>query len=224
MAYHIDLELISLEDFKQRLQEADLLPSQKILKEEPDQRFDCLKKHNIKNMLDLQKALKTKAKVQSFAKESGVPEKYLIIMRREVNSYQPKPNNFKDIPGIEPEVLAKLSAAGIKHTRHLFDKILTPVKRKDFSLQTGIPLGGVEILAKMTDLSRIKWVGPIFTRLLIQAGYDTAEKVSLADFGELHKTLTKLNEEKKYYKGQLGLNDMKLCVKVAKDVPCDILF
>jgi hypothetical protein len=28
-----------------------------------------------------------------------------------------------------------------------------------------------------------------------------------------------INEDKKYYKGKLGLNDMKLCVLAAKSVP-----
>jgi hypothetical protein len=33
-----------------------------------------------------------------------------------------------------------------------------------------------------------------------------------------------INEEKKYFKGKFGLNDMKLCVDAAKKVPRSMQF
>jgi secreted Zn-dependent insulinase-like peptidase len=36
--------------------------------------------------------------------------------------------------------------------------------------------------------------------------------------------LIKINEEKKYFKGKFGANDMKLCIIAAKDVPDAIKF
>jgi len=44
MSYYIDLATISLTGFKKRLKVADLLPSQQILKEGMDDKFEVLKK------------------------------------------------------------------------------------------------------------------------------------------------------------------------------------
>lgn len=219
MDYYIDFKKITIDDLKIRLKEADLLPSQKILKENIDNRLERLKKHDIKNLYDLHEKLKTKDKVAAIAEETDLPEKYLIILRREVNSYHPKPNNFKDFPGIKPDTLQKLEEIGIKHTLHIFDKILTRKSRVDFANKSGISDDEILELTKLTDVSRIKWVGPIFARLLIESGIDTVEKVTHTQYERLYTKLSKINEDKKYYKGKFGLNDMKLCVEVSNDVP-----
>lgn len=48
---------------------------------------------------------------------------------------------------------------------------------------------------------------------------DTVAKVTKADYKELYQILMNINEEKKYFKGKFGLNDMKLCVIAAMNVP-----
>lgn len=224
MGYYIDLSQISLSNFKERILKADLLPSQKILLDNIDKNFDSIKEKNISNMDELQQVLKSKKKVQNFSEISGIPVDYLTILRREVNSYHPKPNNIKNFPGVSETAIKTLEKLGIKHTLHLFEKIISKENRTILYHETGISIDELEDLAHLTDLSRIKWVGPIFARMLIAAGYDTAEKVAQADYVEFHKKLEQINEGYKYFKGKLGLNDMKLCVRVAKDVPQAIEF
>ena len=77
-------------------------------------------------------------------------------------------------------------------------------------------------LTKLTDLSRIRWVNHTFAFVLLEAGYDTVEKVANSDYKELYEKVKKLNEERNLYKGHIGLHDMKLCVEAAQDVSFEI--
>jgi hypothetical protein len=97
--YYLDLGKFSLKKLKGLLKSTRLLPSQQILQEKIDERFACLEGNGIENLEQLQKALKTKSAVQSFAEATGLPPDYLTILRREVNSYLPKPVDLKDFPG-----------------------------------------------------------------------------------------------------------------------------
>jgi hypothetical protein len=58
--------------------------------------------------------------------------------------------------------------------------------------------------------------------MLYAIGIDTVEKVAKADYVELYKNIIQINKAQHYYKGQIGLNDMKLFVNAAKDVPLEI--
>lgn len=58
---------------------------------------------------------------------------YLTILRREVNSYQPKPIQLKDIPGVNPEVVRKMDQLGIRNTKQLFPHVLTREDRGVFA-------------------------------------------------------------------------------------------
>lgn len=222
MGFYIDLKNISIDKYKKILKSADLLPSRKILKANIDDIFDTIKKQEIENVDELRRGLRNKNKLQEFSKKSGISEDYLKILIRETNSYRQKPNKIKDFPGLSENVILKLEDLGIRNSLQIFDKILTPQSRNEISSQTGISEHEISKLAKLTDLSRIRWVNHTFAYVLLEAGYDTAEKVAGANFKELYEEVIKLNEERGIYKGHIGLHDMKLCVEVAKDVSLEI--
>lgn len=67
MGYYIDLSKISLEQFREKLANGELLPSQQILKDDLDERFQKIKDQKINNMNELKQALKTKAQLNKFA-------------------------------------------------------------------------------------------------------------------------------------------------------------
>lgn len=216
----MDLGEFRLEKLKGLLKNSRMLPSQQILQEDIDKRFTCLKEHGIENLAQLQKALKSKRDVQSFAEASGVPVNYLTVLRREVNSYQPKPINLKDFPGVQLDVIQKLELVGIKNTKQLFEWVITKEGRKGFANQYQITYEDILELTKLTDVARMKWVGPKFARLLVESNYDTVEKVASSDYEALYQDLLRTNEEKGIYKGKFGLNDMKLWVMIViQDVP-----
>lgn len=222
MGYYINLKNISIDEYKEILKVSDLLPSRLILKDNIDSNFDLIKNQKVQNVDELLNMLKNKKKLQDFSKKSGIQEDYLKILIREVNSYRQSPNKIKDFPSITDDVVLKLENIGIKNALQLFDKILTSKSRVEISKQTGIDENEILKITKLTDLSRVRWVNHTFAYVLLEANYDTVEKVANADYNELYEILKQLNEERKLYKGHIGLHDMKLCVEAAKDVSLDI--
>jgi hypothetical protein len=218
--YAIDLSTFSLMKLKHNIENTRTLPSQKILEEDIDERFACLEQHGLENLQQLQTALKTKKEVQSFAQETGLPVDYLTILRREVNSYQPKPIQLKDFPRVNPEVIQKLDRIGIKQTRQLFPHVLTREDRRAFAEENQIADDDLLELTRLTDIARLKWVGPKFARLLIESPYDSVEKIANSDYETLYLALAEVNEEQEIYKGNIGEEDLKNWVNfVVQDVP-----
>ena len=222
IGYYVDLKTISTGEYKETLKSADLLPSRMILRENIDEIFKIFKDQKIENVDELQKTLKSKKKLQDFSRRSGIQEDYLKILLREINSCRRKPNRTKDFPAVSEQAALTLEDLGLKNTLQLFDRILTRQHRAELASQTGITEGEIARLAKLTDLSRIRWVNHTFAYVLLEAGYDTAAKVAEADYQELYEKVKELNEAQEIYKGQIGLHDMKLCVEAAKDVPSEI--
>lgn len=217
--YYIDLERYSLKKFKEELRESELLPSRRILKEQIDKRFKILENNSASNLKDLIDLIKTPKKAKEFAAKTGLPADYILILRREVNSYLPKPVNLEKFPGVEKNTINKLNNAGIKNTAHLFKKIKTKADREKLASETGVNEEKILELTKLTDLSRVKWIGPVFARIFLDSGTGTVEKLSLSNAKTLYKKLVNINNEKKYTKAKFVENDVKLCIDVAQLVP-----
>jgi hypothetical protein len=224
MGYYTDFKSISIDSYKDILKESDLLPGRKILKDNIENNFKVIKKFKIPDLEELLNRLKDRKKLQDFSKLSGLPENYLTILAREIRSIQPKPNKIEDFPGVTRDIVSKLERIGVKNTFQLFDKVLRAKDRIELSRQTGIDEKDVLRITKLADLSRIRWVNHTFAYVLLEAAYDTVKKVANADYKELYEKVKRLNEERKIYKGNIGLHDMKLCVDSAKNVPPDIKY
>lgn len=217
--YHIDLEKYHLDTLKNELKESELIPSRRILKNDIEARFKVLDGNNIHNLQKLVNVLKTPKKTREFAQKSGLPEDYLLILRREVNSYNPNPVNLDKFPGVEQDTVSKLKSSRIKNTAHLFKRVKTPEDRESLASELEIAPEEILELTKLTDLVRIKWIGPVFARIFLDSGTDTAEKVSKADAELLYETLVEINNEKSYTRGKFIVNDVQLCIKVSSMVP-----
>lgn len=222
--YHINLEEYSLNKFKTNLVESKLIPSREILKEDIDQRFKVLEDNDICNLQELKNVLKTPKKSREFAAITGLPEDYILILRREVNSYNPNPVNLDKFPGINSDTISKLQKVNLKNTRHLFEKVKTPDDREKLASELEISLDEIMELTKLTDLSRVKWVGPVFARIFVDSGTDTVEKMSQSDAEPLYKKLVELNQENRYTKSKFQESDVELCIKVSKLVPNTIKY
>ena len=85
--YHVDLERFSLEKFRRILETGEVLPSRKILKEKIPERFAILRAMGVRNLKELIDALSTKKKIEQFAQESGLPQDYLEILKRQTGIY-----------------------------------------------------------------------------------------------------------------------------------------
>jgi hypothetical protein len=224
MGYYIDLSEITIDDYSLKLQSAYLPPGRMILKERIEERFDYLKSVGIKNVKELVQLLRKKDKFEQLSKVSCFTGDYLTILLRELNSMHPKPNKIKEFTGISVYVVKQLKDFGLTDTLKLFDRVVNSKSRKELAGATGISDSEILELTKLTDLSRIKWVGVAFARMLYDLGFDTVEKAAKADPVDLHLHINRINKEKKIYKGQIGLNDIRIFVNAAKDVPLEIKY
>jgi hypothetical protein len=222
MSYYIDLKSISLDAYKAKLESSNLLKSRMILKENTNERFEVFKRIGIQNVAELLQFLKKKNQWKDIPQNHLFSDAYLTILLRELNSIQPKPNKINEFAGIDPKVAEKLEKAGLTNTAKLYNVVLTNEKRNNLVQKTGISLAELLELTCLTDLSRIKWAGTTFARMLYDAGFETVEKVSKTNYVELHKKITQINKERNYFKGQIGLHDIKLFVEAANEVPLDI--
>jgi len=217
--YHVDLEGFSLEKFRRNLESGEVLPGRKVLKEKIPERFQVLKAMGITNLKELMEALKTKKRLEKFAQESGLSQDYLVILRREANSHAPNPVNLRAIPGVAPKHVEKLAAVGIKHTKHLFDRAKSGSDRAELSGLADVPESDLLELLKLSDLARVSGVGPVFARLLYEAGaHSLAELVRCAP-DELCERVNAINQEKGYTQVTISLRDIVYCVEIARELP-----
>lgn len=104
----------------------------------------------------------------------------------------------------------------------MFEHIKTPAQRERLAKEVSIDATETETITRLADVSRIRWVGSTFATVLVKAGFDSLEKVANADYTEMYVSITALNQKEKIYKGNIGLNDMKLTVETAKQVPLEV--
>jgi hypothetical protein len=184
--------------------------------------FNYFKSIGIINLFKLQQILKNKKKLTELSKVNCFSEEYLPFLLREINSIHPKPNKIREFVGISTDTISKLEKFGITDTFCLFDKVKTPESRKKLGGEADVKDSELLELTRLTDLSRIKWVGTMFARVLYEPGFDTVQKVADASYEDMYRRITQINRERNLNKGHIGLHDMKLCVDSAKEVPLEI--
>ncbi len=80
MGYYINLEKISIDNYKEIVITANLLPSRIILKNNIEDNFKLIKKQKITNLQELFDTLKTKKKLLTFSNQSEISLDYLTIL------------------------------------------------------------------------------------------------------------------------------------------------
>lgn len=222
MGYYIDLEKISIDDYREKLESAYLPPSRLILKDKLDERFEYFKGIGIKNVKGLIQVLKKKDRLAELSKVDCFSGDYLTILLRELKSTLPKPNKISDFIEIAKNTIDSLEKIGITNTEKLYDKVVKKSDRQKLVDSTGIEYQDILELTKLSDLSRIKWVGVTYAQMLYDLGVDTVEKVSESDPIDLHAKINQMIKEKNIFKGAIGLNDMKILIESASELPLDI--
>lgn len=217
--YITDIGQISLTKYRVILEKSELLPGRRILYEKTKERFDLLSQKGITNLLLLVQALKSYDKIIKLSKETNIPADYLTVLRREVNRLLPKPVSISAFPDTDKSLIAKLGKRGIKNTLQLFEQCDTKKKRMALTKETEIPIADLEELTKLSDLSRIWGVGPVFCRIFYETGTDTIKKVADAAAHKLYDQLIEINKTKKYTKAKFTIKDVALCIDIARDLP-----
>ncbi len=217
--YGIDLAQFSLKEFRHILETGEVLPGRMVLKEKLAERFATLESIGIGNLKDLLDALKSNDKIEKLAQQSALPKDYLVMLRREANSYLPKPLKLSEIPGVERVYTDRLASVGIKNTQQLFVRAKTRQARAELSKLADVPDAGLLELVKLSDLARIKYIGPIFVRLFYEAGADTPEKLVERSPDELFEKMQAINHAKMYTKTMATVKDVAFCITMAKELP-----
>jgi len=222
MGYSIDLSSITLAVYKEKLISGYLPPSRRLLINNIEGCFDVFQQQGINTVQALYKVLKNKIKFGELSKLAPLDNNYLTILLREIGSMMPKPAKIDEFKCLSTETILKLEKVGLTDTMKLYNKVQTQLDREALARQTGILPEDLLTITELTDLSRIRWVGSTFAMMLLEIGFDTAEKVSKADYMLLHEKINALNKEKQYFKGQIGANDIRYCVEAAGELPFEI--
>jgi len=214
--YHMPLGEVKIDEYKKILESKELLPGRKVLKENINDIFVIIRSAGIDNLEELIEALRNKKKMEKFAFETGLNYNYLTILKREINSYQPKPVYLKKFPGFNQEYIEQLRLLKIKNSKQLFLRIKTKEDLRKLSEQTNIPFNVLLELFKLSDLVRINGVGPVFARMMFEIEVDGTFKMANSSSKILYNKLTKLNMEKNYTKAKFTIKDIQYCIDFAK--------
>lgn len=215
MPYHLDADRIGLDALQLRIESTDLVPSRLPLLDQIGAKMEALRAHGIRSLAALRKELKTPGRLKTLAAATGIREPYLVLLRREIEGYFPKPVPLQSLEALPPDALAKLAQCGISNTATLFDAANTPDKLSRLAKTTGVAASTLRPLARLSDLMRIQWVSPTFAQMLLACGCDGTAKVAAANPETLCAALAKANAKSPYFKGTIGLRDVKRLVHAA---------
>lgn len=215
MDYYINAEKITLEELRNRIMETDLVPSRAVLLRNITENFDALGRNGYNTFADLRRDLKNPKNIAGTAKKTGIDSGYLTLLRREIESYFPKTFLINEFSGIPKNVIAALEKGGCKNTVLLFEALQSDKTRDALLNSPGIDSGVLEELSSLVNLTRIQWISPLAARMLLMAGYRNAESVAAADAERMCEELDRVNKENNYFKGKIGLRDVKRLIKSA---------
>ncbi len=100
---------------------------------------------------------------------------------------------IKEIEGIGEIYGPKLQAEGVKTVADLLERGKTPKGRKDLAEATGINNKLILKWVNMSDLFRVKGIGPEYSELLESAGVDTVKELRHRVPENLHAKLEEAN-------------------------------
>ena len=166
MAYHIDAEKISLDDLRKRIEATDLVPSRASLLDGLGMKIKALEKQGIVTLADLRNELKTAKRLEALAKSTGIGTEYLTLLRREIESWFPKPSLLKDFDWMPKSEIAKLERNGIRDATTFYEATDSKSKRAALAKSTGVDIATLETFAQLVDLTRMQWVSPTAARML----------------------------------------------------------
>ena len=191
-----------------------MIPSRIILKDDLRPCFEKLRKAGIKNLEQLQAALRSKQKIKDFAKVTGLSPEYLNLLRREVNSYFPSPVNLSRFIGVQGDVVFKLEQLGIKNSTHLFEVSTNEVQLSTLLSEIGLTQSDVSELISLADISRLYGVGPAFAGILYEAGIDSVRTL----MNYTGEQIREMYEEKTQKVADFTARDIDFTLEIAKEL------
>lgn len=218
-AYSIDTQKFSLQQLKDLIREKELLPGRVALKDDIDNQFSRLEAVNILSLGDLQNACKTKTKMQALAQKTGLALDYLILLRREANSYIPTPVKLSLLCAEEKKMLQVLARQGIEDSKQFFDRAATRSARKQLTAECSLSSKQTQALATLCDLIRMPGVGPVFAQMLAAAGICSVQQFLETDDSEILNQWKIFKTKQSQIKVNLSLKDIRYCRALSQTLP-----
>jgi hypothetical protein len=215
MAYHINFSALGLSYLKKRLKGVEPIPSHLPLLDGLDAKIAALKKTGISTLEDLSSALRGAKGPATLSGTSGIEADWLVLLRRAIEGFRPKPQPLADFPGIDSNTLHALAALGIKDSAALYEATITVKDRSTLAKKTGIAPAAIAELARLCDLCRIQWVNSTYSRLILEAGYESPAKVAGAEPDRLRDEVAAANAKLSLSKTDIGLKDSARLVALA---------
>ncbi len=216
MPYHIDAENVSLDDLRKRIEETDLVPSRRSLLDGIKPKFKTLEQQGFTTLAALRNKLKNAKHLGSFSTKTCIEEQYLILLRREINSYFPKPFALKHFDWLPGGEINKIEQSGIQNSAAFYEAAGSAKSRLELVDKSDMDGIVLETLFRLTDLTRVQWVSPTAARMLMEAGYDSVSKLATANEEDLHQALLQVNQDDRFFKGKIGLRDVKKLILSAR--------
>ena len=179
MRYGLDLSIISLDAYKTLLKGQNLLPGRRMLLEHIDERFAALIAQRIDSLDQLRRQLAAPNSRAALSEAAGIPEEYLILLKREMGALEPKSVPLSDFPWIDARLILKLAGNGVRNSRSCFE--------------TGCPQS--EELASLCDMVRINGVGALAAKTFYEAGYRSVADVASADAPAMLRRITAVDRK-----------------------------
>lgn len=101
---------------------------------------------------------------------------------------------LRDFRGVDLETVRILAEHGIVNVDQMLEAGRTPEARSRLVARTGLPMGTVLELVRLSDLSRVRGVKQVRARLYLEAGIDTLEKAAACDPEALRRELVEFVE------------------------------
>jgi hypothetical protein len=217
MSYHPDFASLGLEEIARRFSGADLIPSQVPLRDGLEAKIRALRSAGIGTLEDLVRVLRAKGGPAGIAARTGISEDYLVVLRRTVEAFRPKPVRLRDYPGVDPGTVEALEASGIRESPEIWEAARGD-RGAALASRTELPVGRIEELLRLADLSRIPYVGATYARAILEAGYGGVGEVARADPEALDAAIQEANVRLNLYKTRIGPRDIRRLIRMAGEV------
>ena len=209
-------QTIRLEEVKERILTSDLVPSRASLTEGIDQLFDMIAAAGINTLADLQKFLKNQSKMEMYCSQNGISMEKTALLRREVESYRPKPFKLAEVDWLPRDEIGRLINFGIGTSVDILMELEAAGRVEKLADKTGVDGDVLSQLVSLCDLASVQWVSLNFARWLAEAGYARPREVAAADAQKLSSDLELINVEGKFFHGKIGMRDIKRLIHAAK--------
>ena len=104
---------------------------------------------------------------------------------------------------------------GNKDSAQFYEATDTEEKTERLVGETGLDTREIQELACLCNLTRVQWTSPMAARMLYECGIHNPEELADADSEKLCEMLDTVNTMHRYFKGKIGLRDVKRLVLAA---------